>query len=45
VQLEWVYGYERLLLDWCSIMSDSQTEVTRRPLLEHPQRRGRGGGD
>ena len=37
VQFEWVYGYERLfVLDWCSM-----SEETRRPLLEHPQRRRR----
>jgi hypothetical protein len=34
VQLEWVYGYETLL---CYSMS----EETRRPMLEHPQRRRR----
>ena len=33
VQLEWVYRYERFLLDWCSM-----SEETRGPLLEHPQR-------
>ena len=36
VQLEWVYRYERLFFDWCSM-----SEETRRPLLDHPQRRRR----
>ena len=34
MQLEWIYGYERLF--WCSMSKE-----TGRPLLEHPQRRSR----